>query len=209
MFVTVLGAMLGVGTSLTTTAMPAQAGVADTTQASDIEITVEAGGDGRMHEGERLSYDITVHNAGDDAYADAVIVQMLPAGFTVVSVEPQGEREASAVRWVRDLPAGATQRLSVVAVAGRETSPGGASQARSVVQPDQIDIPAAGQFTSTVCVRQAGGSMLGCASDAAVLRKASDEGWSMAFMMGVALAAFGALILGGLGAQIAWRRLAH
>lgn len=209
-----VGAMLGLAVSLAVTAVPggppaAHASVSDTESFSDIEITVEAAGNDRMHEGQRLTYDITVHNSGENTYADAVIVQMLPVGFNVVSVEPQGDQEASGVRWISDLPAGATQEFSVVAVAGSEDRSGAASQARPVVQPEQIDTAATGRFTSTVCVRRASGSMLGCATDAAVLRKVSDDGWSMPFMMGVGLALFGAVVLSGLGAQVAWRRFAR
>jgi uncharacterized repeat protein (TIGR01451 family) len=157
-------------------------------------------------EGERISYTVTVHNAGGKAYPKAVIDQLLPGGFTLVAAKPAAAVAGQDPEWVMSLPAGATQELTATVIAGRipQIAKDGAIVVR---QAGDAAAPARSghQFSTTVCVRgDAKSEILACGSSRQGLQAAPPAsaskglpGWVMGLAEGgaAAVAAVGVVML--------------
>jgi len=157
-------------------------------------------------EGERISYTVTVRNVSDKAYPKAVIDQLLPGGFALVTAKPTAVVAGQDPEWVMSLPAGATQKLTATVIAGKipEIAKDGAIVVRQA--GDAAEPATSGhRFTTTVCVRgDAKGEILACGSSRQGLQAAppapASQGlprWVMGFAVGstAAVAAVGAVML--------------
>jgi uncharacterized repeat protein (TIGR01451 family) len=117
-------------------------------------VTVEPDRTGALAAGDEVTYAIEVTNPGA-AVDEAVIVQMLPAGFQSVESEPAGEVRGAQLIWTVPIEAGASATLSHTVTAGTADQ----MQQGQLVRVEQPDMPSiaegAAQFSSTVCVRDA------------------------------------------------------
>ncbi|GAA1973902.1 hypothetical protein GCM10009838_37330 [Catenulispora subtropica] len=144
-------------------AVPSAVAVAD---AAGVSVAVHASGTA-VHEGQRVSYAIEVHNGTGHAMLEAVVTQQLPPNLAFVAAFPAARREGRRLTWTLAVPAHGTTRITMTGAARRPHRLG----SRLVTDQAAAHGGRRPQLATMVCVREdPAAGPLACATGRSTLR---------------------------------------